>query len=234
MHEVSHGTQKWSVDQTGVKMAAIEHGGVQNMEDHEPVTSVPRLLAPHDREFIRTAYEAVLGRAPDQEGAAYYLTRLRAGTHKLAILKQLRRSPEGRTFIPGVAGLDRAIKRHVWATLPVLGALLSVLWGAEGNSATHRALRMLANDMGRLRADHVGLRSEQAALTAAVRELAQSAFANPVAAIAHPPAEPHPETEKFTEAIATAEQSGADTTCQPHLADPLGNALSAAVERWQG
>jgi hypothetical protein len=93
---------------------------------------------------------------------------------------------------------------------------------------------MLANDMGRLRADHVGLRSEQAALMAAVRELAQSAFANPVAAIAHPPAEPHPETEKFTEAIATAEQSGADTTCQPHLADPLGNALSAAVERWRG
>lgn len=116
-----------------------------------PVTSVPRLLTPHDAEFIRAAYEAVLGRAPDPEGGAYYLGRLRAGTHKLEILKQLRRSPEGREFIPGVAGLDRAIRRHRRANLPVLGRIIRLLTGAEGNSATQRQLREIANDIGRLR-----------------------------------------------------------------------------------
>lgn len=151
--DLSHGAQISLVDPTVVASATIEYRGAQNMEGDGPVTSVPRLLAPHDREFIRTAYQAVLGRAPDPDGEAYYLARLRAGTHKLAILKQLRRSSEGRNFIPGVAGLDRAIKRHVWATLPILGALLRLLWGQEGNGATHRALRVLANDIGRLRGE---------------------------------------------------------------------------------
>lgn len=119
----------------------------------DPVTSVPRLLAPHDAEFVRTAYEAVLGRAPDPEGGAYYLNRLRSGVHKLEILKQLRRSPEGREFIPGVAGLDRAIRHHRRANLPLIGWIIRLITGAEGNCATQRQLRVIANEVSRLRAD---------------------------------------------------------------------------------
>ena len=129
------------------------------MEQEGPVTSVPRLLAPYDREFIVTAYQAVLGRAPDAAGDLYYLGRLRAGAHKLDILKQLRRSPEGRAFVPGVAGLDRAIKRHRRANLPLLGAVLRVFTGAEGNSVTHRHLRIVANEIARGRTEQAGLAS---------------------------------------------------------------------------
>lgn len=118
-----------------------------------PVTSVPRLLAPHDAEFIRTAYEAVLGRAPDPEGLAYYLGRLRSGVHKLEILRQLRRSPEGREFIPGVAGLDRAIRRHRVANMPLVGWIIRSINGEDGNTATQRQLRVIANEISRLRAD---------------------------------------------------------------------------------
>lgn len=110
-----------------------------------PVTSVPRLLAPHDAEFITTAYQSVLGRAPDAEGRAYYLGRLRAGTHKLEILRQLRRSAEGRSFIPGVAGLDRAIRRYNLARFPVLGILVRWLTGEESDSQALRRLRSLSN-----------------------------------------------------------------------------------------
>ena len=149
----------------GVADAAFMHGDIGMVESDGPITSVPRLLAPHDRHFIHAAYQAVLGRAPDAEGEAYYLARLRAGVHKLAILKQLRQSDEGRAFIPGVAGLDRAIKRHGWATIPIVGAAVRLFTGAEGNSATHRHLRILANEMGCLRA-------EQAALAGAVQQLA--------------------------------------------------------------
>lgn len=116
-----------------------------------PVTSVPRLLAPHDAEFITTAYQSVLGRTPDAEGRAYYLSRLRAGTHKLEILRQLRRSAEGRTFIPGVAGLDRAIRRHNLANLPLMGPIVRLMTGAEGNGATQRQLRVIANEIGQMR-----------------------------------------------------------------------------------
>jgi hypothetical protein len=149
----------------GLADAAFMHGGFGMVESDGPITSVPRLLAPHDRHFIHTAYQAVLGRAPDAEGEAYYLARLRAGVHKLAILRQLRQSPEGRAFIPGVAGLDRAIRRYRRATLPLVGAIVRLLTGAEGDNATHRQLRILANELG-------CLRGEQAALAGAVQQLA--------------------------------------------------------------
>jgi FkbM family methyltransferase len=129
-----------------------------------PVTSVPRLMAPHDAEFIRTAYEAVLGRAPDPEGGSYYLNRLRSGVHKLEILRQLRRSSEGREFVPGVAGLDRAIRRHRRANLPLLGWIVRSITGAEGSSATQRQLRAIANEVGCLHAEQASLFRAVAAL----------------------------------------------------------------------
>lgn len=129
------------------------HGIPEMVEHDEPITTVPRLLAPHDREFIHTAYVALLGRAPDREGERYYLGLLRSGSHKLSILRQLRLSPEGRTFIPGVAGLDRAIKRHRLATRPVLGPIVRLLTGADGDGPTHRQIRILANDLGRMASD---------------------------------------------------------------------------------
>lgn len=186
--------------------AASVHGGIVMVEIDGPITSVPRLLAPHDKQFIHTAYQSVLGRAPDAEGEAYYLARLRAGVHKLAILKQLRRSPEGRTFVPSVAGLDRAIKRHRWATMPFVGSLVRLLTGAEGNSATHRHLRILANELGRLR-------SEQTALASAVDQLAdRSAYEAAEAVPSLKPAQQHPQpgapvSSPPPEPVPTAEPS---------------------------
>ncbi len=124
----------------------------------DPIDTVPKLLTPHDADFIDVAYKAVLGRAPDSQGGTYYLGRLRTGAHKLEILRQLRRSAEGGNFIPGVAGLDRAIRRHRLANLPLLGPIIRLFTDAEGNSATQRQLRVIVNEIGRLQ-------HEQAALT---------------------------------------------------------------------
>lgn len=130
---------------------------LRNIEDHGPVNTVPKLLAPHDLAFITTAYRAVLGRDPEPEGKEYYLGRLRSGVHKLEIVRQLRRSPEGRTFVPGVAGMDRAIKRHYWANRPLIGFFVRLFTGEQGNSAVQRQLRIIVNELGRLRADQVAL-----------------------------------------------------------------------------
>jgi hypothetical protein len=175
------------VDANEAMIQGLGHKGCVMLESHEPITSVSKLLAPHDRHFIHTAYQAVLGRAPDAAGESHYLSRLRAGDHKLTILKQLRQSPEGRAFIPGVAGLDRAIKRHGWATMPMVGPLVRLVLGAEGNSATHRQLRVLVNEMGQLR-------GEQSVLVGFVRQLAARpvvvAEASPQPAAVPPPPPP--------------------------------------------
>jgi FkbM family methyltransferase len=186
--------------------------GAPMFTDEGPITSVPQLLAPHDRMFIHTAYQSVLGRPPEPEGEAYYLARLRSGVHKLAILKQLRRSPEGRTSVQSVAGLDRAIKRHRWATLPLLGALLRVLWGAEGNSATHRALRIIGNDLGSMRSELARLQAEQTALIDSVRELAAPPIAELNDVGLPPLADPEPEIDAlggFGKTVAGSEAGDA-------------------------
>lgn len=141
-----------------------------------PITSVPQLLALHDRNFVNAAYVSVLGREPDPAGASYYLARLRSGTHKLQILKQLRRSAEGRAFVPAVAGLDRAIKRHSWATLAIIGPILRFFMGEEGNGPLDRQLRMVTNLLGGIQAEQAwvlgevaGLRSEHAALATSLQ-----------------------------------------------------------------
>jgi hypothetical protein len=176
---------------------AFIHEVFAMVESDGPITSVPRLLAPHDRHFIHTAYQAVLGRAPDAEGEAYYLTRLRAGVHKLVILRQMRQSSEGRAFIPGVAGLDRAIKRHHLANLPVVGALLRAQTGAEGDGAVERQLRALANELD-------CLRREQGQLVAATLALADRTVpAAPVAVPVDPVAAP--EVERPSLKVVTAQ-----------------------------
>lgn len=129
----------------------LTQGNAGMAKHSEPITSVQKLLEPHDREFIHAAYQSLLGRAPDPEGERYYLAQLRSGIHKLAILKQLRRSGEGRAFIPGVAGLDAAIKRYIWATFPVIGLFVRALMRAEGDSTNDRKLRALANELGWIR-----------------------------------------------------------------------------------
>lgn len=143
---------------------------LQMLSDESPITTVPRLLAPHDAEFIDTAYQAVLGRAPDPEGRAYYLARVRTGTHKLEILRQLRRSAEGRAFVPGVAGLDRAIKRYRQLRIPLLGRLMRLHMGAEGDTSIPKQLRILANEVGCVRREQLALLTELRQVSARLAE----------------------------------------------------------------
>jgi FkbM family methyltransferase len=166
--------------------------GAALLTDECSVTSVAQLLALHDRRFINAAYCSLLGRAPDGEGEAYYLGRLRAGVHKLAILKQIRHSAEGRAFVSAVAGLDRAIDRYRWAMLPLLGIVLRFVWRIDGNGPIHRGLRAITNDLARLRSELAGRLAEYAALADAVRELEARPVAPPHIAI--PQTSPDPES----------------------------------------
>jgi FkbM family methyltransferase len=115
--------------------------------------SLAELCEWHDRDFVRCAYVTLLGRQPDMAGEADYVRRLRSGVHKLTIIRDLRRSDEGQSHDPGIAGLDKALRRHRNATRPVVGALVRLVTGREGNSVVETRLRMLANDVGSLRGE---------------------------------------------------------------------------------
>ncbi|MEO0035422.1 MAG: hypothetical protein RLZZ501_1445, partial [Pseudomonadota bacterium] len=103
--------------------------------------SLAQLLAEHDEAFVRAAYQAILGRAPDSEGLAYYLRVLRDGGSPLSILARLRFSPEGRRVGVGVDGLDRALWRHRLERWPVVGVLARL--GSSEHDPTQRRLRAI-------------------------------------------------------------------------------------------
>ena len=98
------------------------------MNRMQTIQHIDELLELQDAVFIAAAYQVLLGRAPDPSGADFYLKRLQSGIEKVRILKELRRSPEGRARTVRVAGLDAAIRRQerldsspLWRLLRELG-----------------------------------------------------------------------------------------------------------------
>lgn len=120
----------------------------------KPITLVTELLEFDDREFIDAAYRAVLGRTADPDGERYYLGRLRGGLHKLAIVRQMRRSSEGRMCHHGVTGLDAAVRRQYWASRPLIGLLVRAIIGGEGDSPNDRRFRALSNELAQIKRHH--------------------------------------------------------------------------------
>lgn len=98
-----------------------------------------------DVDFIRCAFVTMVGRQSDPDGEAHFLGCLRRGDTKLSILRALRLSDEGRQHDPGIAGLDRALKRDHAARRKWTGWLVRLFTGAEGNSPLERQLRSLRN-----------------------------------------------------------------------------------------
>lgn len=94
-----------------------------NQIKNTPISLID-LLSFEDQEFIRNAYQALLGRASDAGGFGYYLARLRAGVSKVEILGQIHGSVEGKKYAVEIPGLDKAIRRQNWLKIPVIGQVL--------------------------------------------------------------------------------------------------------------
>jgi hypothetical protein len=109
--------------------------------------SLEELLAWSDADFVRCAYVTILGRQPETRGEAFYTRRIRQGHSKLEMLWQLRQSPEGRAHDPGIAGLDRTLKRAAWGRKPLVGAIVRAIIGGEANDRLARVHRSLLNEM---------------------------------------------------------------------------------------
>ncbi|WP_051495343.1 FkbM family methyltransferase [Paraburkholderia hospita] len=110
-------------------------------------STLNELLGYHDRQFVSCSYRTLLGRTPDPEGLGYYLGRLRAGTPKVQLLKQMRLSPEGKAHAASVPGLDAAIRRYGRGQLPLIGWLFRHIDRIEGNGSFECRLRVIESQL---------------------------------------------------------------------------------------
>lgn len=140
----------------GIRDASIESIMLSFTQAVEPIAPVvastlEELLAHHDQQFVRCAYQTLLGRAPDSEGFGYYLGRLRTGISKIRLLKQIRFSVEGKAHAAELPGLEASIQRYERGQLPLIGWLFRWFGGAEGNHASERKLRAIENQLRLMR-----------------------------------------------------------------------------------
>lgn len=131
--------------------------------------SLDDLISLHDADFVMAAYQLLLKRRPDAEGASYYLRRLRRGTPKVQILGQIRFSAEGRACGVTLPGLDRAFRRHKLLTTPIVGALLRTFMDGEGASMVEHRLRAIENGVFALRSEHEKATAQMASILEQLR-----------------------------------------------------------------
>jgi hypothetical protein len=121
--------------------------GSDRKDPFHRANSLEELCGMADADFVNCAFVTILGRQADPDGCAHYVRQLRRGVAKLTIINALRRSNEGRRHDPGIRGLDRILRRHHRASLPVIGPLLGLFTGAEGNSPIERRFRAFENSV---------------------------------------------------------------------------------------
>ena len=140
------------------------------------IASLDDLLDYHDEAFVSAAYQTLLRRAPDAEGLAYYVRRLRRGVGKLQILDQIYRSSEAQICAVKLPGLEDALRRNRWHKLPVIGVMLR-------KQDTNQKLHALENQLFLLNESN-GRRFDQKEITLLRQMISQQAqIAAGVAAI---------------------------------------------------
>ncbi|MEQ1517344.1 MAG: DUF4214 domain-containing protein [Usitatibacteraceae bacterium] len=103
--------------------------------------SISELLALDGAAFVECAYQTLLERTPDEEGFQHRMELLLNGTSKLQILSEIAASEEAGSVATELPGLTAAISRHKLSRAPILGAVVRLLTGAEGDSAVERRVR---------------------------------------------------------------------------------------------
>lgn len=106
------------------------------------------ILALDDQPFIRSAYLSILGRACDINSEQVHLQQMAEGVSRWDILYELRFSEEGQQFDPGIAGLDKSLRRYKRFQLPIAGKFLLFV-----SNPAHQLLRFRGSS-GERKASH--------------------------------------------------------------------------------
>ena len=116
-------------------------------------SSLEELITYFDKHFVHSAYQTLLGRAPDAEGMRHYLAKVRAGISKIQILTELHESAEGKLRSISIRELKKVIQRHQLLRTPVLGGFLKLFGVGRTEGDTDRSLRAIENNLYALDGD---------------------------------------------------------------------------------
>lgn len=103
-----------------------------------PEITLVDLLGLDGRQFVESAYAALLKRAPDEEGLHHRLEQLLEGTSKIQILDEMSGSQEATLVGANISGLLSARKRYRFTQVPVVGRIFVLFADVEGNSVAER------------------------------------------------------------------------------------------------
>lgn len=136
------------------------------------IRSVADLLQWHDDVFLEAAYHIMLRRPIDPGGRHYYLSRLRSGRSRLAILDQLSKGAEANPRVEQVKDLQSELSRYRASRHPLKG--LKVRWTdlEIGTRGSFVRTRVMSNALGRTRQDILLACTE---VLAAQRDLSRAA-----------------------------------------------------------
>lgn len=116
----------------------------------KPIYRVAEFMIFHDEEFVVNAYRGILRRAPDQDGLAHFLGRLRDGTlSKIELLGRLRYSREGRAAGVAVKGLAVPLALRTLRHVPLLGRAVAIIQYVGRLPDLARNIERLQNDFMR-------------------------------------------------------------------------------------
>ncbi|MCA8154887.1 DUF4214 domain-containing protein [Burkholderia contaminans] len=104
---------------------------------------VEALMDQQGEAFVREAYSAVLGRAPDAVGFEHYLERLNAGASKISVIRDMRKSQEGRAVGAYIGGFGKKSVMMMVGNIPIVGRFVKItaaLWMAPENQERIRVL----------------------------------------------------------------------------------------------
>jgi GT2 family glycosyltransferase/glycosyltransferase involved in cell wall biosynthesis len=97
----------------------------QRQNFNTKINTIEELLALDGHDFIKFAYQKLLGRKPDAPGYAFYMEQLELSGDKAAIICQIGRSREAKQNPISLKGLEGFMRRQKWRRLPILRSMLS-------------------------------------------------------------------------------------------------------------
>ena len=119
----------------------VRQDGIYKIEDFDRI---------YDQQFVQTLYYAILRRAPDTTGEAYYLEQLRAGENKAKLLIIFMHSEEARKYHTEIKGLKGRMRWIRILEIPLIGRIIAAIFFLLNINDHMRDLRIIENHMIRL------------------------------------------------------------------------------------
>lgn len=103
------------------------------------------LLPRADTTFLARAYLLLAGRKPSPQELALQLNRLKEGTTRAQVARDLAQSVAAAQLRALLEAMDPAIRRQRWTRIPIVGRWIAALWGLDRDSPAENRWRRLEN-----------------------------------------------------------------------------------------